>query len=418
MKFDFPMNSPKIIKVVGVGGGGGNAVNHMYREGIYDVTFAACNTDAQALGNLQVPVKQQMGDGLGAGGDPQKGNAIAEEHVEDIKNLLNDGTKMVFITAGMGGGTGTGAAPVIARVAKEMEILTVGIVTIPFLHELDVRIIQALDGVEEMAKHTDALLVINNQRLCEIYADFTLENAFAKADDTLSTAARGIAEIITRPGLINMDFADVKATLKNGGVAIMSTGYGEGENRVTKAIEDALRSPLLNNNDVFNAKKVLLNLSYGEDAALMMLELNEISEFMSKFSEGVEALWGVIKDETLDDKVKITLLATGFGVKNALNIPPPKTIKPKPPKPEPAGNKKRIEDAYGLNREEKSRHIYLFDPEDVSNDILIDEIENSPAWLRSKNKLNEIKGKSGQCGQKDNKQAGREPGANGVITFS
>ena len=286
VQFDFPTDSPKIIKVIGVGGGGGNAVNHMYREGIHDVTFVLCNTDNQALAESPVPVKLQLGrsitQGLGAGNRPERARDAAEESIEDIRNQLNDGTKMVFITAGMGGGTGTGAAPVIARIAKEMDILTVGIVTIPFIFEGEKKIIQALDGVERIAQHVDALLVINNERLREIYADLTFMNAFGKADDTLSIAAKSIAEIITMRGTVNLDFADVKTILKDGGVAIMSTGFGEGENRVTKAIDDALHSPLLNNNDIFNAKKVMLNVSFCPSSELMMEEMNEIHEFMSK----------------------------------------------------------------------------------------------------------------------------------------
>ena len=289
VQFDFPTDSPKIIKVIGVGGGGGNAVNHMYREGIHDVTFVLCNTDNQALAESPVPVKLQLGrsitQGLGAGNRPERARDAAEESIEDIKAQLNDGTKMVFITAGMGGGTGTGAAPVIARIAKEMDILTVGIVTIPFIFEGEKKIIQALDGVERIAQHVDALLVINNERLREIYADLTFMNAFGKADDTLSIAAKSIAEIITMRGTVNLDFADVKTILKDGGVAIMSTGFGEGENRVTKAIDDALHSPLLNNNDIFNAKKVMLNVSFCPSSELMMEEMNEIHEFMSKFRE-------------------------------------------------------------------------------------------------------------------------------------
>ena len=320
VQFDFPTDSPKIIKVIGVGGGGGNAVNHMYREGIHDVTFVLCNTDNQALAESPVPVKLQLGrsitQGLGAGNRPERARDAAEESIEDIRNQLNDGTKMVFITAGMGGGTGTGAAPVIARIAKEMDILTVGIVTIPFIFEGEKKIIQALDGVERIAQHVDALLVINNERLREIYADLTFMNAFGKADDTLSIAAKSIAEIITMRGTVNLDFADVKTILKDGGVAIMSTGFGEGENRVTKAIDDALHSPLLNNNDIFNAKKVMLNVSFCPSSELMMEEMNEIHEFMSKFREGVEVIWGVAIDNSLETKVKITVLATGFGVED------------------------------------------------------------------------------------------------------
>ena len=255
-----PSTSPSIIKVIGVGGGGGNAVNHMYREGIHDVNFVLCNTDSKALMDSPVPVRLQLGkEGLGAGNIPAKAREAAEESVEDIRQMLNDGTKMVFITAGMGGGTGTGAAPVVAREAKNMGILTVGIVTIPFRFEGNKKIDQALDGVDEISKHVDALLVINNERLREIYPDLNVLSAFEKADNTLSVAARSIAEIITMHGIINLDFRDVCTVLKDGGVAIMSTGFGEGENRVTKAINDALHSPLLNNSDIFNSHKVLLS---------------------------------------------------------------------------------------------------------------------------------------------------------------
>ena len=255
LDFGEPEREKSIIKVIGVGGGGGNAVNHMYREGIHDVSFVLCNTDNQALNDSPVPVHLQLGkEGLGAGNRPEKARQAAEESLEDIKQVLDDGTRMAFITAGMGGGTGTGAAPVIARVSKEMGILTVGIVTIPFRFEGDRKIDQALDGVEEMQKHVDALLVINNERLREIYPELTVLDAFGKADDTLSVAAKSIAEIITVHGLINLDFNDVKTVLKDGGVAIMSTGFGEGEGRVKKAIDDALNSPLLNENDVFNSK--------------------------------------------------------------------------------------------------------------------------------------------------------------------
>ena len=316
VQFDFPTDSPKIIKVIGVGGGGGNAVNHMYREGIHDVTFVLCNTDNQALKESPVPVKLQLGrsitEGLGAGNRPERAREAAEESSEEIKALLNDGTKMVFITAGMGGGTGTGAAPVIARIAKEMDILTVGIVTIPFIFEGEKKIIQALDGVERIAQHVDALLVINNERLREIYSDLTFMNAFGKADDTLTIAAKSIAEIITLPGIINLDFADVNTTMKDGGVALMSNGFGEGEGRVRQAVEDALNSPLLSNNDVKNAKKILFNVYFSEEAELRMEEMNDVHNFMSEFNRDIEVIWGTAVDNTLGNKVKMTILATGF----------------------------------------------------------------------------------------------------------
>ena len=411
VQFDFPTDSPKIIKVIGVGGGGGNAVTPMYREGIHDVTFVLCNTDNQALAESPVPVKLQLGrsitQGLGAGNRPERARDAAEESIDDIKEQLNDGTKMVFITAGMGGGTGTGAAPVIARIAKEMDILTVGIVTIPFIFEGEKKIIQALDGVERIAQHVDALLVINNERLREIYADLTFMNAFGKADDTLSIAAKSIAEIITMRGTVNLDFADVKTILKDGGVAIMSTGFGEGENRVTKAIDDALHSPLLNNNDIFNAKKVMLNVSFCPTSELMMEEMNEIHEFMSKFREGVEVIWGVAVDNSLDTKVKITVLATGFGVEDVPGMDTLHEARSQEEEErqlqleeEKEKNKERIRKAYGESAGigKKSlrsrRHIYIFNTEDLDNDDIIAMIEESPTYTRDKTKLLKIKTKA------------------------
>lgn len=316
LNFNYPTDTPKIIKVIGVGGGGGNAVTHMYKEGIHDVTFVLCNTDNQALNRSDVPIKLLLGreitQGLGAGNKPERAMMAAEESLDDLRGMLNDGTKMVFITAGMGGGTGTGAAPVIARIAKDMGILTVGIVTIPFLFEGERKIIQALNGVEEIAKNVDALLVINNERLREIYSDLSVMNAFGKADDTLTIAAKSIAEIITLPGIINLDFADVNTTMKDGGVALMSNGFGEGEGRVRQAVEDALNSPLLSNNDVKNAKKILFNVYFSEEAELRMEEMNDVHNFMSEFNRDIEVIWGTAVDNTLGNKVKMTILATGF----------------------------------------------------------------------------------------------------------
>ena len=431
VQFDFPTDSPKIIKVIGVGGGGGNAVNHMYREGIHDVTFVLCNTDNQALAESPVPVKLQLGrsitQGLGAGNRPERARDAAEESIEDIRNQLNDGTKMVFITAGMGGGTGTGAAPVIARIAKEMDILTVGIVTIPFIFEGEKKIIQALDGVERIAQHVDALLVINNERLREIYADLTFMNAFGKADDTLSIAAKSIAEIITMRGTVNLDFADVKTILKDGGVAIMSTGFGEGENRVTKAIDDALHSPLLNNNDIFNAKKVMLNVSFCPSSELMMEEMNEIHEFMSKFREGVEVIWGVAIDNSLDTKVKITVLATGFGVEDVPGMDSLHAVRSQEEErqlqleEEKEKNKERIRKAYGESASNigskslrKRRHIYLFNTEDLDNDDIIAMVEDSPTYMRDKTTLTKIRTKAALEEEVATEEATDD---NGVITF-
>ena len=310
-----------IIKVIGVGGGGGNAVNHMYREGIHDVSFALCNTDAQALNASPVPVHIMLrNEELCAMSMPKQAREIAEDTIDDIKHMLDDGTKMTFITAGMGGCTGTGAAPVIARVSKEMGILTVGIVTIPFLLEGEKKINRAFDGVEELAKNVDALLVINNERLREVYADLSVLNAWEKVDDTLSVAAKSIAEIITSRGIANLDFNDVRTVLEDGGVAIMSTGYGEGEGRLRKAIDNALHSPLLNNNDIYNSKKILLSITFAADKAsnegLSMEEMNEVNEFMSHFNCDYQFMWGIFLDPNLGEKVKVTILATGFGIKN------------------------------------------------------------------------------------------------------
>ena len=313
LDYQFTLKTPQIIKVVGVGGGGGNAVNHMYNEGIHDVSFALCNTDWQALSQSPVETKVRLGD-LGAGNKPEVARAAAEKYKEDIQKLFSDGTRMAFITAGMGGGTGTGAGPVVARIAKEMGILTVGIVTIPFVFEGRKKIIQALKGVEDIARNVDALLVINNERLIDMYADLTIPNAFAKADDTLTIAAKGIAEIITIHGHINLDFADVETILKDGGVAIMSSGYGEGENRVENAIINALHSPLLNNNDVFDAKKILFNIYSSEEVPLIIEEMEAVANFMKRFDAEIEVIWGTATDKKLGENVKITLLATGFGM--------------------------------------------------------------------------------------------------------
>jgi cell division protein FtsZ len=320
INFDYPAKSSSILKVVGVGGGGGNAVTQMYTEGIKDVTFVLCNTDAQAMMRSPIPVKVQLGPGLGAGGKPEVARQHAEESLEAIKNMMFDETEMVFITAGMGGGTGTGASPVVAKVAKDLGILTIGIVTIPFMFEGNYKIIQALRGVEAIKKNVDALLVINNERLRDIYSDLSLPEAFKKADDTLTVAVRSISEIITIPGYINLDFADVKTILKEGGVAIMSSGLGSGESRVSQAIENALNSPLLNNNDVFKAKKILLNISFGSLQPMMTEELDEVHDFMAKFGSNIEVIWGTALDDSLEDRIKIAILASGFGIESIVSM--------------------------------------------------------------------------------------------------
>lgn len=403
ISFNFKSSTPSIIKVIGVGGGGGNAVNHMYREGIHDVTYVLCNTDKKALDDSPVPTHLQLGkDGLGAGNRPEKAKQAAHESIDEIKEMLNDGTRMVFITAGMGGGTGTGAAPIIAQCAKDAGILTVGIVTIPFKFEGVKKINQALDGVEEISKHVDALLVINNERLREIYPELTVINAFAKADDTLSIAAKSIAEIITMHGIMNLDFQDVTTVLKDGGVAIMSTGYGEGENRVTKAIEQALNSPLLNNNDIFNSRKVLMNINFCDDKgqdSLMMEEMNEVNDFMSKFRQDVEVKWGLATDSSLGNKVKITLLATGFGLQNVPGMPEIVDVRDRERENEieeqNAKNEGRIEVYYGSGSDTpKTRHynIFVFDDEDMDNEDIISKLDALPTYRRTKEDLNQIKG--------------------------
>lgn len=325
LPLDLPLVDSSIIKVIGVGGGGGNAVNHMYRQGITDVSFVVCNTDNQALRKSPVPIKIQLGadttEGLGAGGNPEVARRAAEESIEKIQELLKDNTKMVFITAGMGGGTGTGASPVVAKAAHDLGILTVGIVTIPFAFEGNMKIRQALEGVAALSEHVDAILVINNEKLKQIYPDLELSNAFAKADDVLTNAAKAIAEIITVPGYINTDFADVYSIMKDGNVAIMNTGYASGENRITKAIEDALNSPLLNTSDVSGASKILLSLYCSNSDQIRMEEVEQIHEFMSKVGENVQVIWGASFDEELKEKVKITLIATGFEVSDIPGMP-------------------------------------------------------------------------------------------------
>ena len=418
-----PATAPSIIKVIGVGGGGGNAVNHMYREGIHDVNFVLCNTDSKALCDSPVPTRLQLGkEGLGAGNRPERARQAAEESVEDIRRMLNDGTKMVFITAGMGGGTGTGAAPVVAREAKSMGILTVGIVTIPFIFEGNKKIDQALDGVEEISKHVDALLVINNERLREIYPELNVLSAFEKADNTLSVAARSIAEIITMHGIINLDFRDVCTVLKDGGVAIMSTGFGEGEGRVTKAINDALHSPLLNNNDIFNSKKVLLSISFcaeKEGDSLMMEEMNEVHDFMSKFHDDVETKWGLSTDPSLEKRVKITILTTGFGISNVPGMQAKMEMEDEKRRQQAAERQEECDERrsqyYGTNEKRRGqrRHprVFLFGPEDLDNEEIISLVEMTPTYKRNKEELNAIKNKA------FGDSAVEPESVNGVISF-
>lgn len=316
MNFDLPVDRSSIIKVVGVGGGGGNAVNHMFQEGIQDVNFVVCNTDAQALANSPVTVKLQLGESLtegrGAGNKPEIGRQAAIESIDDIVDVLGGNTKMVFITAGMGGGTGTGAAPMIAKAAKEMGLLTVAIVTIPFRFEGDKRTSQAIEGINEIEKYVDSLLVINNEKLREVCGNMKFSEAFSYADNILATAAKGIAEIITVSGYINVDFADVETVLSNSGVALMGTGIAGGEDRAIKAVQQALTSPLLNDNDISGTENMLLNITSGTEE-ITMDEIGEIADYVnSEVGSSPNIIWGTGIDESLGENISITIIATGF----------------------------------------------------------------------------------------------------------
>ncbi len=306
-----------IIKVVGVGGGGCNAVRNMFEAKVEGVTYAVCNTDSQSLSRSPVPMKIMLGaSGLGAGGNPEMGKSEAETNVSDIEKLLSDGTKMVFVTAGMGGGTGTGAAPVVAGIAKRMGLLTVGVVTIPFFFEKKRKIIKALKGVEEMRKNVDALLIVNNERLCDVYSDsdLSVKEAFLRADNILMDAVRGIAELIVLPsdGGIKSDFRDVETTMKNGGGAIMAMGRASGEHRVEKAILNALDSPLLYGNDIGKAKRILFNIYASDEHPIFVRELQEIDEFFDQLDPNIDVIWGTATDDSLGEDAKVTILATGL----------------------------------------------------------------------------------------------------------
>ncbi len=407
--FDDKAKSPTIIKVMGVGGGGNNAINHMYMQNIEGVSFVVLNTDRQQLNESPVPNRVLLGPntthGLGAGNVPEVARRAAEESEADIATLFDDDTKMVFITAGMGGGTGTGAAPVVARIAHEKGVLTIGIVTIPFLFEGPKKILKALGGADEMGKYVDALLIINNQRLTEIYKDLDFTNAFGKADDTLTIAARSISDLITVNGKINLDFNDVNTTLRDGGAAIISSGYGIGERRVTKAIENALESPLLKNRDVYGSKRILMNFYYNpnSESPLLMEEMNEIQEFMANFDQGVDVIWGMAFDSTLEDQIKVTVLASGFNVSLDKEAPvssvQPRTSSREPVSVEPnITDSQRLAEEYGSDaindltlKQNRARYIVLT-PEQMDDDDMIDLIEKFPTYGRKpdlRNQLNE-----------------------------
>ncbi len=395
------------IKVIGVGGGGNNAVQHMFNQNIENVSFWVCNTDYQALKNSTVPNKLLIGKtGLGAGNKPEVAREAALGSEEEIATLFQDETEMVFITAGMGGGTGTGAAPVVARIARDYGMLTIGIVTIPFLFEGQKKILKALAGAEEMSKYVDALLVINNERLTEIYPELNFVNAFGKADDTLTTAARGISEMITNSNtVINIDFNDVDTTLRNGGAAVISIGYGEGENRVTKAIDDALNSPLLKDRNIFGSQKLLFNIYFNPEAEqeFLMKESSEITDFVSDINPNVDIIWGLAKDTSLGNKVKITILAAGFNTKADAEKAPgkifdePKVETTKGTQPESTQPTGVLEDLYGKDKGEaimrsaEAQKYIILTPDQINDDALIEKFENMPTATRTRRSVEEIK---------------------------
>ncbi|MES2278053.1 MAG: cell division protein FtsZ [Bacteroidota bacterium] len=320
MKFEMLKEKSSIIKVIGVGGGGGNAVNHMYKQGITGVDFIICNTDAQALELSPIPNKVQLGasltEGMGAGSIPEVGKNSAIENIDDIKQMLGSNTRMLFITAGMGGGTGTGASPIIAKAARELDILTVGIITTPFSFEGKRRKMQADEGLEELKKYVDSFLVISNDRLRQIFGNLTLGSAFAQADNILTTAAKGIAEIITLPGYINVDFKDVRTVMKDSGVSIMGSSAAEGENRALKAVEGALASPLLKDNEIEGARYILLNISSGT-MEVTMDEVSVITDYIQEEAGlAADLIWGNCQDDSLGEKISVTIIATGFQTKD------------------------------------------------------------------------------------------------------
>ncbi len=376
---DTPSDPVQNIKVIGVGGGGNNAVEHMFRQGIKDVSFVLINTDRQVLDKSAVPNKIIIGPGRGAGGKPEVARQFAEDNAEKIQELFDDSTDMVFVTAGMGCGPGTGAGPVVARMAKERGILTVGIVTIPFLFEGRKKVLKALEGAEEMARNVDALLVINNERLTEIYPDYEIISAFAKADDTLLHAAQGITEIITNQGIINRDFNDVDSTLREGGTAIISSGYGEGEHRVTKAIEDALHSPLLKNTDIIGSKKMLMILYISDDPEqpFNMSEADELTSFVSSIDQDVDVMWGLYKAPDLENKVKITILASGFDV----TVDPDTSEARRPAK---IGNDEAIDNFYGADKTANINRggVKIIDPDKLDDESTMADLESETASSR------------------------------------
>lgn len=398
-------NDEAIIKVIGVGGGGGNAVNYMYKQNIPNVNFVVCNTDLQALKMSPVPNRLILGwdvtTGRGAGNEPAVGRQCAEASAEDIRRLFEDNTEMVFITAGMGGGTGTGAAPVVARIAKDAGMLTIGIVTVPFRFEGEKKILKALDGANEMKKHVDALLVINNENLIDLYKDLNFFNAFGKADDTLANAARSIAEIISEECYINVDFEDVKTILKDSGTAIISTAYGEGEHRISDAIHNALHSPLLKKHDINTSKRLLFKFSCWKDSpnALKMAEIDEITQFTTNLPKTIDVKWGIADNPEMGDRVKITVLASGFdvnledngsdsGSKDKKVIFGTSAEDADKAKEEQAKDRERMIEVYGAEkvtqwqRDATKNRYAVLKPSQFDNHEVIALLEHTPAYNR------------------------------------
>lgn len=403
-----------IIKVIGVGGGGGNAVNYMYRQDIPNVNFVVCNTDKQHLDMSPVPTRLLLGwditHGRGAGNNPDVGRQCAEASEEDIVELFKDGTEMVFITAGMGGGTGTGAAPVIARLAKEAGMLTIGIVTVPFLFEGEKKILKALDGAKEMQTHVDALLIINNENLIELYKNFNFFNAFEKADDTLANAARSISDIISEKCYINVDFQDVKTTLKDSGTAIISTAYGEGEHRISDAIHNALHSPLLKAHDIKTSKRLLFKFTCWKDSEnpLRAEEIAEITQFTSQLPSSIDVKWGIGDDPTMGDRVKITVLASGFDVtvaekdvvregKGPITFESNDDTAMRGDKARKEESNERIVEVYGNDKLNKQRRntarlkYAVLKPSQFDDHEVIDLIESVPTYNRDPHFNDELK---------------------------
>lgn len=379
-----------LIKVIGVGGGGGNAVANMYRDGMYDVSFLVCNTDSKALEDSPIPNRIQFGPGLGAGGKPEIGRQYAEqeESLAAIYDAIDKETQMVFVTAGMGGGTGTGAAPIVAREVKARDILTVGIITLPFQFEGKKQIDKALDGLELLAKEVDALIVVNNQRMLSVYHTTSVMDAFHKADQTLTNAVRSVVDIIKMRGVIMLDFRDVCMVLKEGGICVISTGTAHGENRITAAIENALNSPLLNQNDIYTARRLVMCITFPEKhETLQMNELCEVEEFISKFArKDLEYKWGLAKDDSLNGAVKVTIIASGFGLVEE-DEDEEQLLK--------RIERENIQKSYygdTLKSTTKPRRpVYIFSPDELDNELLIDQVEAIPTAKRTREQLQRIK---------------------------